>query len=183
MRFRSSLPIIHQGRRLGVEASIVPSGDRVAVYPVSMESPSSASSLPLKARSWSSGSASLDEAPRSVASGTSPRRRRRRGKRRSEDQDDEDFAAPSLPISSASLRRVGLVLLGGCLLFSYDLWYLMAYIERLEPGEEGYGVDTMGLPIVPRARPMPLLNPAMLRSRTVPESDPFSSIESNNTIP
>eukprot|EP00977_Amphora_coffeiformis_P008157 scaffold1827_cov167-Amphora_coffeaeformis.AAC.5 len=57
-----------------------------------------------------------------------PRRRRTK----SEDEDDEDFFTSSEPITSASLRRIGLLLAAGCILFTWDLFHLMGYIERIE---------------------------------------------------
>ena len=65
-----------------------------------------------------------------TAATSSPRRRRRRTR----SEDDDAFLAE--PMTSASLRRIGLLLVAGCVLFFWDLFHLMGYIERVEQDDD-----------------------------------------------
>lgn len=61
------------------------------------------------------------------------RHKKRRRRTRSEDDDEAFFSSD--PISAASIRRIGLLLIAGCLLFCWDLRALMGYIEHLEEND------------------------------------------------
>ena len=62
-----------------------------------------------------------------------PSRPRQRRHYRAQSYHHDDYDEDGMePISSASLRRIGLWLMAGCFLFAWDLFYLMGYIERLE---------------------------------------------------
>lgn len=93
----------------------------------------------LTKRAPSSCPPSLEEGEATAAAAVDKPPRRKTPRRRRTRSEDDSFQPPV-----ENLRQVSIILVVGCLIFTWDLFYLMGYIEGVDGGISSASTDEGG---------------------------------------